>query len=200
MPEYCWKKNFRMSRISFMSLADELRPSIGPRNVSPNYRAITTEKKLAITLYYLEDTGSLWMTANTFGIHQCTVSKTVYCVCSAICINLGPKYLHLPRDKEERRQKVSEFELKFGMIQAFGCINGTHIPIKRPIGNSQDYFNYIQFFSLHIQAVCDGNGQFINVKCKWPGSVHGAKVFANSDINVKLNRAQLPLTFSTVLP
>ena len=200
VPEYCWKKNFRMSRISFMALADELRPAIGPRNGCPNYQALTTEKKLAITLYYLKDTGSLWMTANTFGIHQCTVSKTVSCVCSAICKNLGPKYLHLPRDKEEMRQKVSEFELKFGMIQAFGCIDGTHIPIKRPVRNSQDYFNYKQFFSLNIQAVCDANGQFINVECKWPGSVHDAKVFANSDINMKLNTAQLPLTFNTVLP
>eukprot|EP00795_Rhopilema_esculentum_P005516 gene5516-2152_t len=86
------------------------------------------------------------------------------------------------------------------MIQAFGCIDGTHIPMKRPIRNSQDYFNYKQFFSLNIQAVSDANGQFVNVECKWPGSVHDAKVFANSDINVKLYRAQLPLKFSTVLP
>eukprot|EP00795_Rhopilema_esculentum_P005520 gene5520-2163_t len=61
VPEYCWKKNFRMSRISFMSLADELRPTIGPRNGSPNYRGLTTDKKLAITLSQLPQRNKLSM-------------------------------------------------------------------------------------------------------------------------------------------
>jgi len=40
------------------------------------------------------------------------------------------------RSKDEMRQKVAEFESKFGMPQAFGCIDGTHIPLKRPGENS----------------------------------------------------------------
>ena len=59
------------------------------------------------------------------GIHQCTVSKTIVEVCNAINTNLGPKYLHLPKDQDEMNRKVSEFELKFGMTQAFGCIDGS---------------------------------------------------------------------------
>ena len=55
-------------------------------------------------------------------------------------------------------RKTSEFELKFGMTQSFGCIDGTHIQLKRPCVNSQDYFNYKQFFSLNVQAVCDSRG------------------------------------------
>lgn len=42
---------------------------------------------------------------------------------------LGEKYLHIPRDTEEMRRKVSEFEMRFGMTQAYGCIGGTHLPI-----------------------------------------------------------------------
>jgi hypothetical protein len=70
-------------------------------------------------------------------------------------------YLRLPQDLEEMRRKVSKFELKFGMTQAFGCIDGTHVP-KRPQINSQDYFIYKQFFSLNVQAVCDSKGYFIS--------------------------------------
>ena len=76
-------------------------------------------------------------------------------------------------------KKVSEFELKFGMIQPSACVDGTHIPVKRPLKDSQDYFNYKQLFSLNVQAVCNGKGQFMDVECKWPGSVHDAKVFSN---------------------
>ena len=120
-----------------------MKPFLDPKPNCPNYRFLLSEKKLAITLYYLKDTGSLWMTANTFGIHQCTVSKTIVEVCKAINAFVGLDYLHLPRSENDRRI-ASEFELKFGMPQAFGC--------KRSIENLQDYHYK---FSLNVQAVCD---------------------------------------------
>ena len=44
---------------------------------------------------WLKDTGSLWMTANIFGLYQFTVSKTLIVVCDIINIVLGLEYLHL---------------------------------------------------------------------------------------------------------
>ena len=44
------------------------------------------------------------------------------------------------------QETVAEFEQKFGIIQAFGCIDGTHVQIKRPIEISQDYFCCKQYF------------------------------------------------------
>ena len=75
-----------------------------------------------------------------------SVSKTFVSVCEAINEILGPQLIKLPQNSHEIREKVSEFEIMFGMIQAFGCIDGTHIPIKRPLTDSQDYFNYKQNF------------------------------------------------------
>ena len=152
-----------------------------------------------MTLYYLKDTGSLWMTANTFGIHQCTVSKTLREVCSAVSKHLSPEYLHLPSTKEEMYSKVAEFETKFGMVQAFGCIDGTHIPIRRPVTDSQDYINYKQFYSLNVQAVCDCRGIFLDVDCRWPGSVHDAKVFSNSYVHKRLRQGKR-FSYNSLLP
>ena len=76
-PEEDCKRNFRMTRQEFDDLCEQLRPHISPNPKSPNRRALTVEKKVAVALYYLKDTGSMWMTANTFGIHQCTVSRVV---------------------------------------------------------------------------------------------------------------------------
>ncbi|XP_012567095.2 putative nuclease HARBI1 [Hydra vulgaris] len=123
------------------------------------------------------------MTANTFGIAVCTASAVIILVCKAISKYLGPKYLFLPRNQTEMRNKVSEFESKFRMTQAFGCIDDTHIPIRRPLTREQ-------YFSLSVQAVCDYKCYFMDVECMWPGSVHDAKVFANSTINIKLRNAQ----------
>ena len=68
----------------------EIKPLLDPKPNCPNYRFLSAEKKLPITLYYLKDTSSLWMTANTFRILQCTVSKAIVEVCKAINVILGP--------------------------------------------------------------------------------------------------------------
>jgi len=56
-PEEDGKKNFRMARQEFNKLCDELRPKISPNSKSPNRRALSVEEKVALTLYYLKDTG-----------------------------------------------------------------------------------------------------------------------------------------------
>ena len=122
-PEEDWKKNFQMTRLEFNNLCEQLGPHIFPDLKSPNCWALSVQKKVALTLYYLKDTGSMWMTANTFGVHQSTVSKVVLEVCNAIT---RPEYIHLLRAAEEMQRRVSQlFELKFGMTQAFACIDGT---------------------------------------------------------------------------
>ena len=110
------EKNFRMSKEDFMNLCDLLRPFISPNPRSPNYRAISVQKKVAICLYFLKDTGSASMTANSFGVHQSTVSKVVKEVCFAIKEHLRSQFIKMPTTEEEMRKKVVEFEVKFGMI------------------------------------------------------------------------------------
>ena len=86
VPEWCWKKNFRMSKECFLKLADELRPFLAPKPDSPSCRALSTEKHLAITLYCLKDTGSLWMTANGFW------NSSVYSVQAGTFSERGDQY------------------------------------------------------------------------------------------------------------
>ena len=98
------------------------------------------------------------------------------------------------------QEKVSEFEITFGMIQAFGCIDRAHIPIKRPRTDSQNYFNFKQLFSLNVQTICDSQGSFMDVECKWPGSVHDAKVFSNSYVCQSLQNGNLAKTHFSLRP
>ena len=113
------------------------------------------------------------MTVNIFDIALSTASKIIHEVCKAVTEHLGLKYIHFPRTEEEMIPKVSEFEIKYGMAQAFDCIDGTHVPILRPIENSQDY--YVSFFNC--SSILDYRGVFMDVDSRWPGSVHEAKVF-----------------------
>ena len=85
-----WKKNFIFSRAEFDKICIELRPFISPNLLLPNHRAFPVEKKVAAVLYFLKNTGLITMTANTFGIDQCTLSKVVKEVCSAILTYMVP--------------------------------------------------------------------------------------------------------------
>ena len=107
------------------------------------------------------------MTANHFGVSNSTASKVIIEVCSAICSVPGPLYLHHPLHQEEMKMTVAEFETKFGMVQAFDAIDGTHIPIMASYANSQDYYNYKPFHSINAQTVCDYRGLFLDVECRW---------------------------------
>ena len=104
-----------------------------------------------------------------------------------------------PEWRKKWSKNASEFESKYGMMQTFGCIDGTHVPILHPIENSQDYYCYKMFLSLTVQAVCAYRGVFMDVEHRWPCSVHVAKVFCNLIINKNLQNGKLPKTHQQIL-
>ena len=81
----------RLTRNQFFDLTNELQPYISPRLLLLNHGTLNADKKLALTLYYLKDTGSLISTANNFGGAIATATSIIYEVCLVICQNLGPQ-------------------------------------------------------------------------------------------------------------
>ena len=65
------------------------------------------------------------------------VSKVVKEVCGVTVTYMVPKLIKIPNSQDEMLSKISEFEAKFGTTQAFGCIDGIHIPLKAATVNSQ---------------------------------------------------------------
>lgn len=97
-----------------------------PKN-SPNYRSFQAQERLAIFLYFLTESGlKLWDPDFR------TASRTTHLVFEAISSNWGPKYLRLPKNQDEMRNKMQNLKHSFGMRQACRCNDGTHIPILRP--------------------------------------------------------------------
>ena len=192
MLEEEWNANFRMSRDDFMTLEEKLRPYIRPSKDSFRGDTICSSKKLAMTLYYLKDQGSLRMTSNAFGVAPCTLSLTIRKVCHAIVKVMGPEFIKFPTTKDELEGLMNNFEEKFGFPMVVGCVDGTHVPVRQPTENPHDYFCYKMKYSINVQAVCDHEGKFLDVDCSWPGSVHDAKVFANSGINKLFQEKKLP--------
>ena len=96
-----------------------------------------------------------------------------------------PRYVYMPKD-ERLREIVDGFDACWGFPQTAGAIDGTHIPILRPSGDSgSDYYNRKGFYSIVMQALVDYRGIFLDIYLGWPGKVHDARVFSNSSLYAK---------------
>lgn len=102
--------------------------------------------------------------------------------------HLCQKFIKWPT--EEEREQVERGFNKYALMNVIGCIDGSHIPIEKPIEHANDYFDREKFYSvvssqikytlqlykycIHVGIARDLNLLFTDVDVRWPGSVHDA--------------------------
>ena len=84
-------------------------------------------------------------------------------------------------DQLERVQEVIDSFGQLGFPQCCGAIDGSHIPIRAPTLNPEDYYNRRSFHSI-LQAVVDSSTCFTDIDIGIPGRVHDARVLISSKL------------------
>nr|XP_054774467.1 uncharacterized protein LOC129282612 [Lytechinus pictus] len=138
-----WKENFRLSHPVFQQLVEEFRDYI--QKDDSKWQVITTEKRVAITLWRLATPNTFRCISQLFGIGRSRAWEITHDVCRAIW-RILPRHLKFPTANHEYLQVKTGF-VALGMLQAIGAIDGTHIQIKAPVENKNDYFNQKGFFN-----------------------------------------------------
>ena len=121
---------------------------------------------------------------------RCTVCVIVHDTCSAIVDVFMRTYIKFPQN-DDLRNTVERFKTKWGMIQCAGAVDGCHIPVMPPALNHTDFYNRKGWYSMVLQAVVNDNYLFTDVCVGWPGSVHDARVLANSSLYKKAEQKQI---------
>lgn len=178
-----------MSQDTFQYLCDQLRPLIEKQDTRMR-RAVSTERRVAITLWVLATPGEYRSVGHLFGQARCTVCKIVNETCRAIVQKLLPLYVRFPLG-DGLRDVVRGFEEKFGIPQCAGSIDGSHVPVTPPAMNHTDYYNRKGWYSMLVQAVVDHDYLFRDLCVGWPGSVHDARVLVNSNLFKKVTSGEV---------
>uniref|UniRef100_A0A915KYU7 Putative nuclease HARBI1 n=1 Tax=Romanomermis culicivorax TaxID=13658 RepID=A0A915KYU7_ROMCU len=79
------------------------------------------------------------------------------------------------------------FFCKGGLPSVVGCVDGTHIPIRAPTANEDQFVNCHGDHSLNCMMVAGPNYKFYYVSARWPGFVHDARVLRNSSLFTKFD-------------
>ena len=79
------------------------------------------------------------MTANAFGIYQPTVFDLIF--------------VYMLGSEEEMKLKLTSLEVKYGMPQAFGLVDGTQMPIFGQQSFLKIILTINTFYSLSVEAI-----------------------------------------------
>ena len=174
-----------MSRSTFVMLCAEVRPYL-IRQVTRFRMPVDVDEQLAVTIWRLATNIEYRTISALFGLGISTVCEIVHKTCWVISEHLLPRHVKIPTE-DRLKEIVREFEVLWGFPQTVGAIDGTHIPILKPVECPSDYYNRKGFYSVIIQGVVDSHGLFIDVNIGWPGKVHDARVLVNSKFYNKCN-------------
>ncbi|XP_043244298.1 protein ALP1-like [Amphibalanus amphitrite] len=174
-----WVQNFRMSKASFFKLCNLLRYRLEP-SVNAVREPLPLEVRVAISLYSLGSTMENRVTANQFHCHKSTVRHHVLAFCRAVVSEMAD-YIQMPT-ADEAKEIAQRWEDKWGFPQAYGAIDGTHIPVTAPEEGLRDHVNRKGWPSVQLQAVCDDKYIFRNIYCGGRGSWHDSNVLRTSSL------------------
>ena len=143
--------------------------------------AITVEKRVAVALWRLATGNSYRTVGLTFGISRCTAMSIKDKFCSAL-MRRANDVIKFPRTEAETRQFIKEFQGISRFPQVVGALDGSHIPIKVPKEDPNEYVNRKRFYSIVLQGVADANGKFLPMSTGYAGSIHDACVLQMSSL------------------
>lgn len=178
--DHCWKLNFRVSRDTFEYICQLVAPAIARQNTRLRV-PIPVEKRVAVGLWRLA-TGDCYRSCSL--IVGLSKASAVYCThefVEELC-RMRCDFIKFPTTTAEIRRKIEGFKDKSDIPNVVGAVDGTHVPIKAPDINHEDYFNRKHFYSYVVQGVVDSSNLYMSVSTGYPGSMHDARVLRLSEL------------------
>ena len=146
--------------------------------------ALSPESKMLVFLDYVRS-NSLQRSlgkANHAGLHQSTVCRIIKDVSASINEHFH-QFVIFP-DERERDAISKQFIAMDNFPGVFGCLDGTHISIKRPpfhtVPAPERFYKRKSRYSINMMALSDHTHRIRYFSVRYPGGVHDARIFNES--------------------
>ncbi|CAI6353400.1 unnamed protein product [Macrosiphum euphorbiae] len=144
-------------------------------------KPVSFHKKVLISLWYYGREMSMHAIGNQFDTATSTIYNIVQEVTDCLCNSMAKKCITWPNIKECTIIEEG-FRVRANFPNVIGAIDGCHISVKVPSSEQDSYTNRKMTKSIIVQAICTSNKIFTNICVGYPGRVHDARVFKNSEI------------------
>ncbi|XP_046388639.1 protein ALP1-like [Ischnura elegans] len=180
---------FRMSKSSFFELLGLIKDEITGADTTMR-RCITPEEKLVVTLRYFATGTSMQDLHYQYRISQPSISMIIRQVCAAIWKNL--QHLCFPELTTDFWLKTAaKFYEQTNFPHCIGALDGKQIRVIKPVNSGSLYYNYKNYFSILLLAMCDADYKFIFVDVGAYGKSSDSTVFKESTFKKKLDSGLL---------
>lgn len=173
---------FRFIRMSPERL-DDLLSQVGPllaKKPCHSREPISPAQRLIVTLRYLASGDSQQTHAFYFRLGRSTVCKIIKETTQAIWTSLQPRYLQYPETYSQWEVLAAEFEREWNFPNCIGALDGKHVQIEAPANSGSAYYNYKNFHSMVLMAICDAKYCFTMVDIGSYGRDNDASIFSES--------------------
>ncbi|XP_048345353.1 putative nuclease HARBI1 [Sphaerodactylus townsendi] len=174
-----WIENFCMSRGTLFGIVEVLRPRI-ERQHTVMRAPIATEKRVAITVWWLANRECYRLVGQQFGVARSTVAEIVLEVCFAMELDLLRATVCL-----REVDKIMDGFGHLGFPHCIGALGETHIPVRAPVRQVEEYRK--QFYSILLQGITDHTGRFISMEVGWSSHNRNAHIFRSSAVCVAMD-------------
>ncbi|XP_029173399.1 putative nuclease HARBI1, partial [Nylanderia fulva] len=175
--------HFRLKRTLFMSIVEKFNHWPYFRNLGGNggFKVVSAEKHILTFLWFAgHQSASFRDVADRFDLSLSTLESVLRRV-TQFLYDMRNEVIRYPTEVERQRTQRYYLESK-GFPGVIGCIDGSHIRIDKPSEDPVAYINRKHYFSVHMQGTVNEQKKFLDVLIGYPGSVHDARVFANSSL------------------
>ncbi|KYN21047.1 Putative nuclease HARBI1 [Trachymyrmex cornetzi] len=186
IPVYSEKEfimHYRLKRMLVTDIIDKFNQWLHFRNLGGHggFEPISAEKHIFTFLWFAgHQSASFRDVADRFNVSLSTLESILRRV-TQFLYEMRNEVIRYPTEAEKQRTQRHYFENK-DFPGVIGSIDGSHIRIDKPSEDPVAYINRKRYFSVHMQGTVNEKKKFLDVFVGYPGSVHDARVFANSSL------------------
>ena len=106
-------------------------------------------------------------------------------------LRIANDFIKFPKTEAETRQSIQEFQDISRFPQVVGALDGSHIPIRAPKEDPNEYVNRKSVHSIVLQGVAGVNGKFLHVSTGCAGSIYDARVLPMSSLPLAIENGDI---------